>query len=55
MLVVNKELLETDNIITIYTKKWETDSSLITNCSLNEIKSVIQEVIKKDKRCVLIV
>lgn len=55
MLVINKELWETDNIINLHTTKWEKDSHIITNCTLKEIKNLIEKSIDNNKRCVLLV
>ena len=55
MLIINKELWDTDDIIKLHTTKWEKDSHLITNCSLKEIKKLIQDSANNNSRCVLIV
>ena len=59
MLILNKQLWKRDGIIKVRSSsidQWEKqDSTLITNCVLNEIKELLEEAVSEDRKMMLLI
>ena len=55
MLVIGKELWESDSIVKIHTTKWGSDSHLMTNCALEQLKELLIEASEKNKLAVMLI
>ena len=56
MLLLNKDLWESDRILKVKcSENWEQDdTTILVDCALQEVKTLIEESAQKCKRCVLL-